>query len=122
VIEVQFSRVVAVPVPGRHVPGARLGKGDEGTAPVSRRRPGALAEQVIEDATYPLGQDPDLGGIALGGLQVAPDLAPAGAVVTTYAVRVRQLLPPLPLHGEAVGARERLPDHDVAVALEALEV
>jgi hypothetical protein len=37
-------------------------------------------------------------------------------------VRVRQLRPPSPFHGEGVGVRERLPDHDVAVALEALEV
>jgi hypothetical protein len=61
-------------------------------------------------------------GIALGGLQVARDLALAGAVVATYAVRVFQLPPPLPFHGEAVSARERVADHQVAVALEALDV
>jgi hypothetical protein len=109
-------------VPGRQLPGARLGKGDEGAAPVSRRRPGGLAEQVVEDAAYPLGQDPGLEAIALGGFQVTWDLAPAGAVVAAYAVRVFQLAPPLPFHGEAVSARERLPDHHVAVALEALDI
>jgi hypothetical protein len=109
-------------MPGRHLPGARLGKGDEGTAPVARPRPGVLAEQVVEDAAHPLSQDLGLEGIALGGFQVAPDLAPAGAVVGTYAVRVFQLPPPLPFHGEAVGACERLPDHQVAIALEALDV
>jgi hypothetical protein len=103
----------------RHLPGARLGKGDDGTAPVFRRRPGGLAEHVIEDAAYPLGQDSGVDGIALGGFQIARDLPPAGAVVRTYAVRVFQLRPPSPFHGEGVGARERLSDHDVAVALEA---
>jgi hypothetical protein len=81
-----------------------------------------LAEQVIEDAAYPPGQDPGLEGIALGGFQVARDLAPARAVVAAYAVRAFQLAPPLPFHGEAVITRERLPDHHVAVALEALDV
>jgi hypothetical protein len=57
----------------------------------------------------------------LGGLQVARDLAPGGAVVRAYVVRAFQLRPPSPFHGQAVGARERLPDHDVAVALEALD-
>ena len=39
----------------RHLPGARLGKGHDGTAPVFRRRPGSLAEQIIEDAADLLG-------------------------------------------------------------------
>jgi hypothetical protein len=60
--------------------------------------------------------------IALGGLQVAPDLVPAGAVVAPDAVRVFQFLPPLLLHSEGVCTRERLPDHHVAIALEALDV
>jgi hypothetical protein len=111
-----------VPEPGRHLPGARLGKGDNGTAPVFRRRPGGLAQQVIEDAAYPLGQDFGLDGIVLGVFQIAWDLAPAGAIVRTYVVPVFQLRPPSPFHGEAVGARERVPDHDEAVALEALDV
>ena len=111
-IEVQFARIVPVPEPGRHLSGARTGKGDEGTAPVPGRWPGGLAEQVVEDTAYPPGQDRGLGGIALGGFQVARDLAPAGAVVATYAVRVCQLPPPLPFHGQAVVVRERLPDHD----------
>jgi len=101
---------------------ARLGKGDEGTAPVSRWRPGGLAEQVVEDAADPLGQDTGLGGIALGGFQVTRDLAPAGAVLAAYAVGAFQFPPPHPLHGETVSTRERLPDHHVAVALEALDV
>jgi hypothetical protein len=122
VIEVQFAGIVPVPVPRWQLPGTRLGKGDEGAAPVSRRRPGALAEQIVEDTAYPLGQDPGLNGIALGGFQVAGDLAPAGPVVGTYAVRVFQLPPPSPFHGEAVSVRERLPDHQVPVALEALDV
>src|SRR5580700_10446476 len=118
----QFTRIVPVPVPRRQLPGPRLRKGDEGTAPVSRRRPCRLAEQVVEDATHPLGEDPGLDGVALGGLQVARDLTPAGTIVSTYAVRLFQLPPPPLLHGECVSARERLPDHDVAVALEALEL
>jgi hypothetical protein len=82
----------------------------------------SLAEQVVEDAADPPGQDIGLGGIALGGFQVARDLAPAGAVVAAYAVRAFQFPPPQPFHGEAVSTRERLPDHHVAVALEALDV
>jgi len=39
-----------------------------------------------------------------------------------YAVGAFQLPPPQPFHGEAVSTRERLPDHHVAVALEALDV
>src|SRR5262249_48964379 len=105
------TRIVPVPEPGRHLPGARTGEGDEGTSPVSGRRPGGFAEQIIEDAAYPPGQDLGLDGIALGGFQVARDLAPAGAVVRAYAVRVFEFAPPLPFHGEAVSARERLPDH-----------
>ena len=82
----------------------------------------SLAEQVVEDAADPPGQDLGLGGIALGGFQVARDLAPAGAVVAAYAVSAFQFPPPQPFHGEAVSTRERLPDHHVAVALEALDV
>jgi hypothetical protein len=33
-----------------------------------------------------------------------------------------QLLPPAPFHGEAVRPGERLPDHDVAVALEVPDI
>jgi hypothetical protein len=70
VIEVQFTGVVPVPVPGRHLPGAGLGKGDEGTAPLSRRRrPGGRAEQVVEDAAYPFGQDPGLMGSRLAAFR-----------------------------------------------------
>jgi hypothetical protein len=82
----------------------------------------SLAEQVVEDAADPCGQDRSLGGIALGDFQVARDLAPAGAVVAAHAVGVFQFLPPQPFHGEAVSARERPPDHHVAVTLEALDI
>src|ERR1700761_1005175 len=99
----QITKVVPVPEPGRHLPGARLGKGDDGAAPVSRRRPGGRAEQVIEDAAHLSGQDPGLDRVTLGGFQVARDLTPAGAIVTTYVVRVFQLRPPSPLHSEGVG-------------------
>jgi hypothetical protein len=81
-----------------------------------------MADCASDARTDPPGQDPGLEGIALGGFQVARDLAPAGAVVAAYAVRVFQLAPPLPFHGEAVSAREGLPDHHVAVALEALDI
>jgi hypothetical protein len=37
-------------------------------------------------------------------------------------MRVFQLAPPLPFHGEAVSARDGLPDHHLAVALEALDI
>jgi hypothetical protein len=67
----------------------------------------------------PLGEDLGLEGIALGGFQIARDLAPAGAVVGTDVVCVFQLPPPSLFHGEGVGRCERPPDHDVAVALEA---
>jgi hypothetical protein len=119
---VQFRRIVPVPELRRYLPDARLGKGDDGTAPVFRRRPGGLAEQVIEDAAYLLAQDSGVDGIALGGFQIARDLAPTGAVGRTYVVRVFQLRPPSPFHSEGVCAREGLSDHDVAVALEALDV
>jgi hypothetical protein len=121
-VEVQFAGIVPVPVPGRQVPGPGLGKGDEGSAPVSRRRPGGLAEQIVQDAAYPPGEHLGLQPVALGGLQVARELAPAGTVVAADAVRVFQLPPPPPFHGDAVGARERLPDRQVAVALEAADV
>jgi hypothetical protein len=75
----------------------------------------------MRKAAYPPGQHPGLEGIALGGLQVTWDLAPARAVVAPDAVRVFQLAPPLPFHGEAVSTRERLLDHHVAVALETLD-
>jgi hypothetical protein len=39
-----------------------------------------------------------------------------------YAVRVFQFAPPALFHGEAVSARERLPDHQIAVALKTLDV
>src|SRR6185437_16924064 len=120
--EVQFTRVVPVPEPLWHIPRAWLGEGNQRASPVSRRRPGGRAEQVVEDSAYPLGQDPGLNGVALGGFQVARELAPGGSVVAPYAMHVFQFAPPLPFHGGAVGARERLPDHDKAVALEALDV
>jgi hypothetical protein len=56
----------------------------------------SLAEQVVEDATDPPGQDLGLGGIALGGFQVAQDVAPTGAVVAAYAVGAFQFPPPQP--------------------------
>jgi hypothetical protein len=98
---------------------AAIRSAGDGACPVSARRPG---EQVVEDAADPPGQDRGLGGIALGGFQVAWNVAPAGVVVAAYAVGAFQLPPPQPFHGEAVSSRERLPDHHVAVALEALDV
>jgi hypothetical protein len=50
-----------------------------------------MADCASDARTDPPGQDPGLEGIALGGFQVARDLAPAGAVVAAYAVRVFQL-------------------------------
>jgi hypothetical protein len=82
----------------------------------------SLAKQIVENAAYPLDQDPGLDRIALGGFQVARDPVPAGAVVAAYAECILQLLPPLPLHGQSLRRRERLPDHHVAVTLEALDV
>jgi hypothetical protein len=82
-------------------------------------RPRGLAKQIVEDAAHPRGEDRSLPGIALGRLQVAPELTPAGTVVATDAVRVFQFSPPLPFHGERVSGRERLADDHVAVALEA---
>jgi hypothetical protein len=121
-VEVQFSGVVPVPEPHWHLPGSGLGKGDQGAAPVARGCPGIPAEQVVDYAAHPRGQDPVTGGIALGGLQVTLELAPGRSVARTNAVRFFQLMPPLLFHRPGVGGRECLPDHHVTVALEPLEI
>lgn len=57
----------------------------------------------------------------LSGFQVAPEFAPTGAADRAYTAHVFQFSPPSPLHRKAVGRRKRLPDYQLAAALEALD-